>query len=398
MNENKGGPRPPRVLGKVLSLGDFERLAARRLPRPIYGYVSGACEDGQSLRANREAYADYELTTRILTDVSTRTQEIELFGRRYRSPFGIAPMGIAALSAYRGDVILAEAALRAGIPSIMSGSSLIRMEEVAAAAPGTWFQAYLPGEQAQINALIDRVAAAGFETLVITVDTPASANRENNIRTGFSTPLRPSARLAWDGVSHPRWLFGTFFRTLARHGMPHFENSFATRGAPIMSSSVLRDFAARGHLTWEHARAIRARWRGPMIIKGILDPADATLARQHGMDGIIVSNHGGRQLDGAAAPLRVLPRVLDAFGDRPVMIDSGVRRGSDICKALSLGARCVFLGRPFNYAAAVAGAPGIDHAIDLLREELSRNMAMMGVTSPAQFNPSFLVRAPPRVA
>ncbi len=379
------------AMAKILSLGDFEREAEKRLPRPIFGYVAGACEDGQSLRANRDVFAEYELLTRILVDISKRSQQVEVFGKTYNAPFGMAPMGITAMSAYRGDIVLAEAAARANVPMIMSGSSLIRMEELVERAPDAWFQAYLPGKTEQIAPLIDRVAAAGFKTLVITVDTPSSANRENNVRTGFSTPLRPSVRLAWQGITHPRWLFGTFLKTLARHGMPHFENSFATRGAPIMSANVMRDFSSRGHLNWDHVRAIRAQWKGPMVIKGILHPADAALCKQYGMDGVIVSNHGARQLDGAVAPLRVLPQILDAFKDGPVMLDSGVRRGSDIVKAIALGARCVFLGRPFNYAAAVGGPAGVDHAISLLEQEVSRNMAMMGVNTLKELTPEFLV-------
>lgn len=380
-----------RALSKILSLADFERAAEKRLPKPIFGYVSGACEDCQSLRANRDVFAEYEFVSRILVDISQRSQTVEIFGKQYDAPFGMAPMGITAMSAYRGDIVLAEAAKRANIPMIMSGSSLIKMEELAAVAPDAWFQAYLPGKVDQISPLIDRVAAAGFKTLVITVDTPSSANRENNVRTGFSTPLRPSVRLAWEGISHPRWLFGTFLKTLMRHGMPHFENSFATRGAPIMSANVLRDFSSRGHLNWDHVRDIRARWKGPMVIKGILHPADAALARQYGMDGVIVSNHGGRQLDGAVAPLRVLPQILDQFKDGPVMLDSGVRRGTDVLKALALGARCVFLGRPFNYAAAVGGPAGVDHAISLLSEEVSRNMAMMGINRLNELTSASLV-------
>lgn len=379
------------ALAKILSLADFEREAEKRLPRPIFGYVAGACEDGQSLRANRDVFAEYELLTRILVDISKRSHQVEVFGKTYNAPFGMAPMGITAMSAYRGDIVLAEAAARANVPMIMSGSSLIRMEELVERAPDAWFQAYLPGKTEQIAPLIDRVATAGFKTLVITVDTPSSANRENNVRTGFSTPLRPSARLAWQGITHPRWLFGTFLKTLARHGMPHFENSFATRGAPIMSANVMRDFSSRGHLNWDHVRAIRAQWKGPMVIKGILHPADAALCKQYGMDGVIVSNHGARQLDGAVAPLRVLPQILDAFKDGPVMLDSGVRRGSDIVKAIALGARCVFLGRPFNYAAAVGGPEGVDHAISLLEQEVSRNMAMMGVNTLKELTPEFLV-------
>ncbi len=390
---NKNQAKTPASLAKILSLADFEIEAEKRLPRPIFGYVSGACEDCHSLRGNRDVFSEYEFIPRVLIDISKRTQNVTLFGHQYSMPFGTAPMGITSMSAYLGDLVIADAAQRANIPAIMSGSSLIRMEEVAEAAPNTWFQAYLPGKVEQIAPLIDRVAAAGFKTLVVTVDTAASANRENNVRTGFSTPLRPSLRLAWDGISHPRWLFGTFLKTLLRHGMPHFENSFATRGAPIMSANVMRDFSTRGHLTWQHVKEIRARWKGPMVIKGILHPSDAALARQYGMDGVIVSNHGGRQLDGATAPLRVLPRILDQFKDGPVMLDSGVRRGTDVLKALALGAKCVFLGRPFNYAAAVGGAAGVDHAISLLQQEVSRNMAMMGVTSLEELTPECLLHA-----
>ena len=380
---------------KVLSLADFEGLARKRLPRPLFGYVAGACEDNQALVANRAVFAEFELSTRVLVDVSSRSQEVELFGRRYASPFGIAPMGIAALTAYRGDVVLAQSARHAGIPAIMSGWSLIRMEEVAQAAPDTWFQAYLSRRQDQADALIDRVRAAGFSTLVVTVDTPSPANRENNLRTGFSSPLRPSLRLAWDGIARPRWLAGVFGRTLLRHGMPHFENWHGGRGVPMFSQSLDVDIAQRGHLTWTHIAGIRKRWQGRLVLKGILSPHDAATARQHGVDGIIVSNHGGRQLDGAVAPLRVLPAIREKFPDGPVMLDSGVRRGTDVLKALARGASCVFLGRPFNYAAAVGGAAGVQHAIFLLQQEISRDMAMMGMTSVSMLDSACLVQVRP---
>jgi L-lactate dehydrogenase (cytochrome) len=315
----------------------------------------------------------------VLVDISARSQQISLFGKTYAAPFGLAPMGMSALSAYRGDIVLAQAAADANIPMIMSGSSLIRLEDVAAVAPQAWFQAYLPGDEARIVALIERVKQARFETLVITVDTPVSANRENNVRSGFSTPLRPNLRLAWDGITRPRWLIGTFLRTLIKHGMPHFENSYATRGAPILSPKVMRDFSDRGHLNWKHIELIRAMWQGNLVIKGILNPADAARACSIGADGVIVSNHGGRQLDGAIAPLLALPGVVAACGDIPVMMDSGIRRGTDVLKALALGARCVFVGRPFAYAAAVGGSAGVKRGIDLLSEEVSRNMAMLGI-------------------
>ncbi|GAB3767062.1 alpha-hydroxy acid oxidase [Ramlibacter monticola] len=383
----------PVRLGHLLSLDDFEEAARRHLPRPVFAYISGAVERNQSLAANRDSYAQYEFVPRVLVDISRRSTAAPLLGRRYAAPFGIAPMGISALSAYRGDLVQAQAAAAGNVPMVMSGSSLIRMEEVARANPDAWFQAYLPGDEPNIVALIERVRAAGFRTLVITVDTPVSSNRENNVRAGFSTPLRPSLRLAWDGLSHPRWLFGTFLKTIALHGMPHFENNFAHRGAPILSQDVVRDLSERGHLDWQHFRTIRRMWPGQIVVKGILDARDARLAVDHGADGIIVSNHGGRQLDGAVAPLRVLPQVVAACPDVPVMIDSGIRRGSDVLKALALGAKFVFVGRPFNYAAAVAGEAGVRHAIALLQQEVSRNMAMLGVNSLSELDASYLRKA-----
>jgi L-lactate dehydrogenase (cytochrome) len=379
-------------LQDVLSLDDFESAARRHLPRPIFGYVAGAVETDWSLHDNRAAFAEFGFLPRMLVDVSKRSQQTTLFGKTYATPFGISPLGISALYAYRGDIVLATAAKAANIPMVMSSSSLIRLEDVAKESKTAWFQAYLPGDVPDITALIDRVAQAGFETLVITVDSQVAGNRENNIRTGFSTPLRPSLRLAWDGMTHPRWLFGTLLRTLLRYGMPHFENNYARRGAPIISPNVLRDYSDRGHLNWEHFRLIRRLWKGPLVIKGILDKADAVASRDAGADGIIVSNHGGRQLDGAVAALRVLPGIAAACPQIPVMIDGGVRRGTDVLKALALGATCVFVGRPFGYAAAVAGAAGVSHAIGLLSAEIDRDMAMLGIPDLRELGPERLMR------
>ena len=380
-----------RALRSVLCLNDFEPLARRKLPKPIYAYVSGAVEDNASARANRDAFARYTFVPRMLRNVSARSTEVELFGQRYSAPVGIAPMGISALSAYDGDRVLALAGGEANVPVIMSGSSLTRVEDVMKVAPRTWFQAYLPGQIDQIRALIERVGRAGVQTLVITVDTPVAANRENNVRAGFSTPLRPSLGLAWQGISHPRWLFGTFLQTILRRGMPHFENNYATRGAPILSGNVLRDFADRAHLDWSHLEQIRAMWPGTLIVKGILHPDDARRARDIGVQGVIVSNHGGRQLDGAVSPLRMLPAIVAAVGqDVTVMLDSGVRRGTDVVKALALGARCVFVGRPFNYAATIAGQPGVAHGIRLIKQELSCDMGMLGVTRIEDIGPQVL--------
>jgi len=385
----------PRRLRKILSIEDFEHAARGHLPRPLFGYIAGAAEDNTSLRANRAAFQEYAFRTQVMVDVSRRQQQANVFGVTYQSPFGIAPVGISAISSYRGDVVMATAAESEGVPAIMSGTSLIRMEEVVGAAPSTWFQAYLPGDPARIDPLIERIDAAGFKTLVVTVDIPVWANRENNVRTGFSMPMRPSLRLAWDGLLRPRWLLGTFLRTFVQHGMPHFENSFATRGAPMLSNSAIRDTTGRDHLNWSHLQAIRRRWPGRLVIKGILSEDDARRAVAIGADGIVVSNHGGRQLDGAAAPLLMLPRIVDQVGHQTVvMMDSGVRRGADVLKAIALGARMVFLGRPFMYAAAVGGEAGVRHAISLLRDEVDRDMAMLGSRSLSEISADCLVRLP----
>jgi L-lactate dehydrogenase (cytochrome) len=383
----------PARLGHILSLDDFEHAARRHLPKPIFAYISGAVERNQSLRANAASFEQYEFLPRMLVDISRRTTATTLFGKRWSAPFGLAPMGISALSAYRGDLVLTQAAAAENVPMVMSGSSLIRMEDVVQANPDAWFQAYLPGDEPNIVALVQRVQAAGYRTLVITVDASIASNRENNIRAGFSTPLRPSLSLAWQGVTHPRWLFGTFLKTIAVHGMPHFENNYARRGAPILSPSVERDFSDRGHLNWQHFRMIRRMWPGQLVIKGLLDVRDARIAVGCGADGIIVSNHGGRQLDGTVPPLRVLPGIVQACPEVPVMVDSGFRRGTDVLKALALGAKFVFIGRPFNYAASVAGEAGVRRAITLLREEVSRNMAMLGVNTLAELDASYLVKA-----
>ena len=380
------------ALRRILRLDDFEPVARRHLPRPLYSYVSGGVEDFVTLRDNRAAFADWGLVPRVLVGVGKRTQSVELLGRTYAQPFGIGPMGISAMTAHRGDLVLARCAADASIPMVVSGSSLIRLEQIVAANPDAWFQAYLPGDASRIDPLVDRIAAAGYRTLMLTVDTPATPNREHNLRAGFTSPLRPSLRLAWDGIARPRWLFGTFLPTFLRHGMPHFENSYAERGVAMLSRGVMRDFGERGHLDWTHVARIRERWRGSLVIKGIMHPDDARLASDHGADAVIVSNHGGRQLDGAVSALRVLQDVVAACKAIPVMMDGGIRRGTDVLKALALGARFVWVARPFNYAAAIAGGAGVKHAIALLASEIDRDMAMLGVRSVGELSPRCLQR------
>jgi L-lactate dehydrogenase (cytochrome) len=383
--------KTPRVLRKILALEDFEGVARKRIPRPIFGYVSGGVETNASLRGNRAAFDDLAFVPKTLVDTTSRTQQTTLFGRSYDLPFGISPMGGTAMAAYQGDLVLARAAAKANIPMIMSGAALTPLERLRQEGPTAWFQAYLPGEDDTITRMVERVARAGYDTLVLTVDVQVAANRENNVRSGFYTPLRPSLRLAWDGLIRPRWLLGMLARTLILHGMPHFENMGPR--VPLISRTGERGRGRRDQLSWRHVELMRRLWKGRLVLKGILDKQDARIARDSGVDGVIVSNHGGRQLDGSVAPLRVLPGIVAQAGDMTVMMDSGIRRGTDVLKALALGARFVFLGRPFLYAAAVAGEPGVQHAIGLLREEIDRDMAMLGITSPTAMKRELLMNA-----
>ena len=381
-------------LSRILCLDDFESAARKYLPRPVFGYIVEAAETRSTLVDNRAAFNDWWFVPRILTNVSGGSQQSELFGHTYASPFGLAPMGISALSAYRGDLVLASVAEEANIPMIMSSSSLIKLEDLAKAHKQAWFQAYLPGDVDEIRAMVERVARAGFGHFVVTVDSQVAPNREHYIRAGFSSPLKPSLSLFWQGITHPRWTFGTFLRTLFKHGMPHFENNYSKRGPPILASNVTRDWADRGRLDWTHLAMIRDLWKGRLIVKGILHPDDARMAKDTGADGIILSNHGGRQLDGALASLRALPDVVAACPDLPVMLDGGVRRGTDVLKALALGAKFVFIGRPFNYAATIAGHDGVRHGIKLMQEEIQRDMAMLGIRELEELGPRLLARAP----
>ncbi len=377
---------------RYLALDDFEAAARRHLPRMLYGFISGGAETNAARDGNRDSFQDYAFVPRMLVDVSGRSHGKMLFGRAYAAPFGIAPMGAAGICAYRSDLVFAQAAAAANVPMILSAASLIRLEEVRAAGPTAWYQAYLMGDTSRIEPLVDRVAAAGYEVFVLTVDVPVSANRENNVRAGFSIPIKPSAKLAWDVMTHPGWSLGTFARTVVQHGMPHFENMDAFRGPPVISRNLERALGGRDRLTWEHVRLIRRRWKGRLVIKGILSAADARAAKECGVDGIMVSNHGGRQLDGAVAPLRVLPQVAEAARGMTVILDGGVRRGTDVLKALALGADFVFLGRPFLYAASVGGEAGVRHAIELLSSEVGRDMALMGVSDLSEVRPELLTR------
>ncbi|MGL1922706.1 MAG: alpha-hydroxy-acid oxidizing protein [Hyphomicrobiales bacterium] len=382
----------PRALRKIYALDDFQVAAKRHLPLPIYAYYASAVEDRVTLNANRAAFSDYEFIPNSLVDTVKRDQSIELLGQKYSAPFGIAPMGMSALGCFEGDIVIAKIANELNIPSVLSASSLNSLERVANEGDGKWFQLYQPGDTQRIKLMLDRVEAAGYETLVLTVDVPVTANPENQSRYGFTAPVEPSLSLAWQGIIHPKWTINTWFKTLVKAGVPRFDNMDVGDGPPILSRSLTRDMGVREALTWEHVQYIRKHWHGKLIIKGLLSVQDAELAREHSADAIIVSNHGGRQLDGAVASLRALPAIVAAAGDMPVMMDSGIRRGSDILKAYALGAAFVFVGRPFLFALSIGGANGIRHCADLLSQEIDRNMAMLGINKISHDSLKGLVR------
>jgi len=276
------------------------------------------------------------------------------------------------------------------VPMCLSASSLIALEDVRRENPAAWYQAYLAGDASRIEPLVDRVAAAGYDTFVVTADVPVSSNRENNVRNGFRVPLAITPRLAWDIASHPHWLFGVWARTLMNYGMPHFENMDAKRGPPVLAKNLMRNIGKRDQLAWKHVELIRKRWNGKLVIKGLIAPADARIARESGVDGVIVSNHGGRQLDGTVSALRTLPEIARDAGGMTVMLDGGIRRGTDVLKALALGARFVFVGRPLLYAAMVGGEAGVSRALGLLRDEVDRDMALMGIRSIGEITPELV--------
>jgi len=383
-------------LAAILALDDFQRACRGSLPRMIYQYVAGGVETGSAMRNGQASYEDYGFTPRALIDTSRRHARTALFGQTYDAPFAIGPLGGAAFVAYRADIALARAARSSNIPMILSASSLIRLEDVIAANPNAWFQAYLAGDFTRIDRMLDRVEAAGYRNLVVTVDTPILGNREHNIRSGFSMPIRLTPKVMVQSATHPRWLLGVVGRTFLRHGSPHFENTEAERGPPMMSRA-LRNTVARDQLSWRHIEHIRKRWRGPLVIKGLISPRDTILARESGADGIILSNHGGRQLDHAMAPLRVLPEVAAHKGAMKVIVDGGIRRGTDVLKALALGADFTLLGRPFLFAASYAGQAGVERAVAILTEEIRRDMALLGVNTVTELDTSFVCDARPGV-
>jgi isopentenyl diphosphate isomerase/L-lactate dehydrogenase-like FMN-dependent dehydrogenase len=378
------------------NIADLREFARRRLPRGIFEFVDRGAEDEVSLRNNRAAFERIKLKPRVLVDVSRRSQEITLFGHRQKMPIAIAPTGAAGIMWHEGEIALARAAAAAGIPFTLATGSMTAMEKVAEQVGGRlWFQLYMYADRSLSHKLAERAKSAGFEGLVVTVDSPVFSNREYNLRNGFTLPLSYTLRNTTDVLAHPRWLLGVLMRYLLTTGMPCYENYPAEVKMKITARPMGRALKLNDSLTWDDVRVLRELWPRALMLKGILRPQDAVLAADCGADAVIVSNHGGRVVDGAVAPVEVLPEVVDAVGKRiTVIVDSGFRRGSDVVKALALGAHAVFIGRATLYGTAVGGQAGAARAITILREEIDRTLALIGCNSVAELNPDCLVRPP----
>lgn len=367
-------------LDQVLSVHDLERLARRRLPAGVFGFIAGGAQDESTLANNRAAFERIRLKPRGLTDVSQRSQEVSLFGHRFASPFGIAPMGIAGIACFEADIAMARAAARMNVPFVLSNMATVPMERVARSCDSVkWLQVYMPAERERAAAFVRRAANAGFQALLVTIDVQVGANRENNQRSGFTLPLRLGPKVMLDGLLHPRWLTGVLGRTLLAGGVPRLENSAMFERPSILASSSPTLRGSGDRVDWAFMRWLREQWRGPLLIKGVLHAADARQAVAAGLDGVVVSNHGGRQLDGAVASIEALPQVVAAAGGRlTVILDSGIRRGGDILKAFALGANFVLCGRAALFGAAVGGEAGVLHALKILEAEVGRDLALMG--------------------
>ncbi|MGH7987675.1 MAG: alpha-hydroxy acid oxidase [Candidatus Binataceae bacterium] len=352
-------------------------MAKRRLPRIAFDFIEGGVEDERGLARNENAFSQYRLVPRYLIDVSRRDQSTSLFERTYASPFGIAPTGFAALFRPHADLLLAEAAAAADIPFIMSGTSTTSVEAATRVAPAhTWYQLYVARDMKITEDMIRRARDAGASVLVLTVDVPVSSKRERNIRNNFGLALKLKMSATMEALTHPGWIAGYL-----RHGMPLFENwgHYAASGANAREVARLVVEQTPATVTWRDLENFRRLWPRHLVVKGILHRDDALRAAEVGIDGIMVSNHGARQLDQAPSPLEVLPALHAAVGDKlTLMLDSGVRRGGDILIARCLGARFVFVGRATLYGAAAGGLAGVNKAIEILRDEIDRIMAQIG--------------------
>lgn len=359
-------------LERLFNLHDVREASRKRLPKGIFEFIDRGAEDDEAMAHNREALRRIKARPMALVDVSKRHCDASMLGERFSMPLAIAPTGAAGLVWYQGEMELAKAAAATGIPFTIATRSMSSLEDIVALGGTLWYQLYVFTDRAQTWKLIDRVAASGAKALLVTADVPVQPNREFNRRNGYTFPFKPTPRSVIDMIRHPRWLIDVIGRYHRTTGIPQYEK--------------MPEYAE--NLTFEDIRELRKRWPRQLLVKGILRPEDAKRALDCGADGIVVSNHGGRCLDVATAPIDALPSIVDAVGHRAsVLMDSGVRRGSDIAKAISFGAQGVLSGRPGLFGLSLAGQAGAEHVFQILRRELLVVMGQLGCSSIEELGP-----------
>jgi (S)-mandelate dehydrogenase len=377
---------------KAINIDDLYKIAKRRIPKVAFDFIEGGVESETALSRNINSFQRYGLLPRYLVDVSKIDQSTTLFGKKWNSPFGFAPTGTAGLFRRGADLMLAAAASKANIPYIMSGACNDTIENAARIGrETTWYQIYAANNKSITEDMIRRCKDAGLGALVVTVDVPIRPKRERNARNSYSHDLRKlTAERAVDALLHPRWTY----EYLINKGAPSLEN-WAPYAPPGSNSHEILDFfntqTPAKSQTWQELETYRRLWDGPLIVKGILHPEDAIQAINIGADGIIVSNHGGRQLDRASTSIDAFPAISAAVGDKTtLMLDSGIRRGADIIIGLCLGAAFVFVGRAAVYGVVAGGEEGAAKTINILSQQLDANLGQMGVTAINQLGPHYL--------
>lgn len=367
----------------AINIAELRVRARSRLPTVIWDYLEGGAEDEVTLRRNQSVFDRYALLPKVATGKAERDLSVTLFGHRFSAPFMVGPTGLNGIYRPDADLMLARAAAAAGIGFSLSVGSNNTIEQVASESKGfKLFQLYPWGGRDVAERLIDRAASAGYGALVITLDSLIPGNRERDVRNRFAHALHFSPRIVYDALTHPRWVVNTWFK----RGMPRFENlaEFLPMGSDAYALANFTRTQRNPAYSWQDVAWLRKHWSGSLIVKGILSPEDAFTARGIGADAVVVSNHGGRALDGTPATIDMLPEVVAAVPGIPVLVDGGFRRGSDIVKALAFGASAVFLGRATLYGVAAAGEPGAANAINILQTETDRVMGQLGVASVSE--------------
>tara|TARA_Y100000590_G_scaffold190582_1_gene216915 strand:+ start:19227 stop:20378 length:1152 start_codon:yes stop_codon:yes gene_type:complete len=382
-------------LRKVANVDDLRSLAKRRLPAGVFDYIDGGAEDEITLRKNVDAYRNVSFKPRVLRDMTEVDSSTHLLGRPLAFPLVLAPTGFTRIAHSEGELAVVRAADRAGIPFTLSTMATRSIEECAAVAESDsrlWFQIYTWRDRSIVENLVKRAAEAGFEAVCLTVDTAVLGRRERDVRRGFTLPPEVGPGTILDGIKNPGWTWDFLradpIRFANVEGITSLDGSTAVDLAEHMKSQF------DPGLSWSDVDWLRSIWEGPILIKGIQTVEDALIAAEVGVEAIAISNHGGRQLDGAPAPFDLLPEVVEAIQGRlEIICDGGVRRGSDIVKAVSMGAQAVMAGRPYLYALGACGERGVDHVMDLLHEGVERTMALIGAASIDELSQELISRA-----